>query len=116
MAARVEAAVQVCARLASALKWGWDGLDGRAAATSAQHCIQATNQAWLMKVMVLRLNIPCTPAPLSRTTHLPWHLCQERVAAAMASEEVALRIATRLKEERAKLEERVMRQVGAAGS
>lgn len=29
----------------------------------------------------------------------------------MASEEVALRIAQRLKEERAKLEERVMRQV-----
>lgn len=45
------------------------------------------------------------------TTAPTLHAQQERVAAAMASEEVALRIAQRLKEERAKLEERVMRQV-----
>lgn len=40
---------------------------------------------------------------------------QARVAEALASEDVAARIAQRLKEERAKLEERVTRQVGAGG-
>lgn len=52
----------------------------------------------------------CT-AMQCNTTAPTVHAQQERVAAAMASEEVALRIAQRLKEERAKLEERVMRQV-----
>lgn len=54
-------------------------------------------------------------SPISQCPQ-PLDTRQERVAAAMASEEVALRIAQRLKEERAKLEERVMRQVRTVGS